>query len=115
MKQLIMIFVVVCAFTCGCKTKHKVEKDSTPANVVQKGATIGKVSHQYRADGCATVVIVKQTDNPDIITLIPKDTLAAAFDVDGLEIYFDYRPLKMPNPVGCSVGYPAELKNISKK
>jgi hypothetical protein len=47
--------------------------------------------------------------------LIPRDTLSPEFDIDGLEIFFNYRKLKMPNPKGCSVGIPAEIKDISKK
>ena len=41
--------------------------------------------------------------------------LADDMDKDGLNIYFDYQPLKMKNPEGCNVGIPAEITNISKK
>ncbi|MCW3105058.1 MAG: hypothetical protein JWO09_3498 [Bacteroidetes bacterium] len=49
------------------------------------------------------------------MTLIPKDKLASEYDVDGLEIAFNYHPLKMPNPAGCTVGMPAEITDLSKK
>jgi hypothetical protein len=49
------------------------------------------------------------------VTLIPKDKLASEYDMDGLEITFNYHPLKMPNPAGCTVGMPAEITDLSKK
>ena len=108
MRIIILLLASVSLFSFGCATKHA-------EVIVPKGATLGKVSHQYRATGCATVVIVKQEDVSDPITLIPRDTLAPAFDMDGLEIWFNYRPLKMRNPAGCKVGMPAELTDITKK
>ncbi len=73
-------------------------------------STTGKVSHQYKATGCATVIIVKNGD--EIITLIPSEKLPEQMDVDGLEISFDYRPLRMHNPEGCNAGFPAQLTNL---
>jgi hypothetical protein len=75
--------------------------------------TLGKVSHQFRGEGCFTVIIIKQPGN-DII-LIPKNPLPKKFDKNGLEIKFEYRLLRMPNPKGCEKGRPAEITNISKK
>ena len=98
----------------ACKSKKETTATAgnntvQPASV---GATTGKVSHMYKATGCETVVIVKEGENE--LTLIPKDKLAKQFDVDGLEIKFNYRTLKMPNPAGCAKGIPAELTDISK-
>ena len=122
MRKIFFLLLIICVVSCSCKTKEKSVKTSsttttvsttTTAPTVAKGTTLGKVSHQYRATGCATVIIVTK---PGVITtLIPKDTLSSAFDVDGLEIYFNYRPLKMPNPAGCTVGIPALISDISKK
>jgi hypothetical protein len=47
--------------------------------------------------------------------LIPKDALDKKVDKDGQEIYFNYRPLKMPNPAGCTAGMPAEITDVSVK
>jgi hypothetical protein len=74
---------------------------------------MGKVSHKYRAGGCSTVIVFIKDGTE--MTLIPKDKLAAEFDVDGQAIMFNYRPLKMPNPAGCTVGMPAEITDLSKK
>ncbi len=73
----------------------------------------GKVSHQFKAKGCASVIIIKQVEG-DII-LIPKTPLPKALDKNNLEIKFDYRILRMPNPKGCEKGQPAEITNCSKK
>jgi len=77
------------------------------------GKTIGKVSHEYRATGCSTVIVVVGATKP--LILIPKNKLSADIDVDGLEITFNYRTLKMPQPAGCTKGIPAELSDIAKK
>ena len=73
----------------------------------------GKVSHQYKTKGCSTVIIIKRTDG-DII-LIPKTPLPKALDKNNLEIKFDYRVLRIPNPKGCEKGQPAEITNCSRR
>ena len=98
----------------GCKAKQPIVKQTSEI-VAPVGTTIGKVSHQYRKSGCATVILVKLENEDILLTLIPRDTLLPMFDVDGQEIMFNYRKLKMPNPRGCAVGIPAEVKDISKK
>ena len=87
---------------------------NTTASNESQGASAGKVSHKYRATGCQTVIIISAHDDIGEITLIPKDKLNSDIDVDGQNITFDYRPLKMPQPAGCSVGMPAEISNITK-
>jgi hypothetical protein len=77
------------------------------------GNTTGKVSHKYRSTGCATVIVFNQDGTE--MTLIPKDKLPKEYDVDGMEIKFNYHSLKMANPQGCNVGMPAEITEISKK
>jgi hypothetical protein len=114
MRIVIFILAITLAFSQGCKTKQRsetVNKTTQPVSVTPK--TEGKVSHQYRSAGCATVILVK--NGGETLTLIPKDDLSAGFDVDGMGITFDYRLLRMPNPKGCTVGIPAEITNISKK
>ena len=106
---------IAVSISVACKTKKATSESSSTEmkQTTEQSApkTIGKVSHQYRATGCATVVIIKTADNT--ITLIPKDKLPDNLDVDGLEISFEYHTLKMHNPVGCNVGIPAALTNIS--
>lgn len=112
------LFIFIIAFgllaTPCCKSKNEVAKQTT-ATVVPAGTTLGKVSHQYRASGCATVIIVKLENQDQPLTLIPRDTLPPVFNIDGLEILFNYRKLKMPNPKGCNVGLPAQIMDLSKK
>ena len=87
---------------------------NTTASGANQGAHAGKVSHKYRASGCETVIIIQPSEGTEEITLIPKDKLNKDIDVDGQTITFDYHPLKMPQPAGCSVGLPAEITNITK-
>jgi len=98
---LIILSIVVSVFT-SCKTKEA-SASSTP------GKTSGKVSHEYKAGGCSAVIVTS-----DGVTLIPKDALKKEFDVDGLEVTFDYLTLKMPQPAGCTTGMPAEITNLGK-
>jgi hypothetical protein len=49
------------------------------------------------------------------LTLIPKDKLPSEMDVDGLEVKFNYRTLRMAQPEGCTTGQPAEITDLSKK
>lgn len=114
MRLFIYIFALSLFIIPGCRTKEKTMQQ-TMVNIAPAGTTLGKVSHQYRESGCNTVIIVNLENQDKPLTLIPRDTLSAEFDVDGLEILFNYRKLKMPNPKGCSIGIPAEITDISKK
>jgi thioredoxin-related protein len=113
MKNITVLILVVALSAGACRMGQKATKNtsaSTDKKEQMDNKSIGKVSHQYKATGCATVVIINK--DGETITLIPKDMLDAKLDVDGLEITFNYRPLKMPNPAGCTAGFPAELTNI---
>ena len=121
MKTLLLISSIIIASFTSCKSKKAASNASDASGNVQQtsslqvnevaGKTIGKVSHQYRTTGCATVVIINSSTD-EVITLIPKDALPEKLNVDGMKISFDYRPLKMHNPEGCAVGIPAELTNV---
>jgi hypothetical protein len=108
MKSYILILSIVVSIFGACKSKKETTSTGNAAPKV-----VGTVSHQYKATGCATVIVIKQ-EGADDITLIPKDKLNSKFDVDGLKVSFNYQPLKMPQPQGCNVGMPAEITNISK-
>lgn len=116
----------------SCKSKQKIAQQSEPKTTTSSSASVaatqqnadtpststqpkttGKVSHQYRADGCSTVVLVVKGENT--ITLIPIQKLPESLDVDGLEITFNYHTLKVPQPKGCLKGIPASLKEVEKK
>lgn len=114
--RIFIFLMIVGSSVMACKSKKAA--GSTATNAVQSaavaaGATTGKVSHQYRANGCATVILVSGADGE--MVLIPKDPLPKDLDVDGAEIRFNYHTLKMPQPAGCASGIPAELTDISKK
>ncbi|MGZ4097662.1 MAG: hypothetical protein ACXVNM_02210 [Bacteroidia bacterium] len=81
-------------------------------NQVDTLKTAGKVSHEFKKSGCRTVIILQS--DPAVI-LIPREKLPKAFDKNGLIIFFNYRRLRTPNPIGCVKGVPAEITNISKK
>lgn len=95
-----------------------IAKTDTSVPSIQKavkkrtGNTRGKVSHQFRKSGCATVIIVKGNNGEEELVLIPKDALKKEIDMDGMIIYFNYHPLKMPNPPGCVKGMPAEITDV---
>jgi hypothetical protein len=118
MKISLNLFLILLLLFFSCKTKQNINNSNpikeaaTPAPV---GKSFGTVSFQYKATGCSTVIVIKDEAQNNTITLIPKDKLPDEFDKDGLEIYFNYRPLKMPNPKGCSIGIPASITDISKK
>lgn len=134
MKKYFFFLLITGLFACSCKSKKKASESSSasasstapapaststvsPAEATRAdsvaGNTTGKVSHKYRPDGCATVIIFMQDGTET--TLIPSQKLAAEYDVDGQEIMFNYRTLKMHNPEGCNVGMPAEITDLSKK
>lgn len=116
MKQLLLIifFFGLLSIAC-CSVKEGSSSNSTKEITNHTGVTLGQVSHKYRATGCSTVVIVNWQSPEEQIVLIPLDTLSSEYDIDGIEIYFNYQPLKRMNPVGCTVGFPAKLSDISKK
>lgn len=96
---------------------HTAQKDIASSPKIEqttiKSKTIGKVSHQFRVTGCSTVIVVEGITPP--LILIPKNKLPDKLDENGLEISFNYKKLKMPQPVGCSKGSPAELTDITNK
>jgi hypothetical protein len=116
MKQIVSFIGLSMLLISGCKSKQQIntinteEKKTAQTNI----KTVGRVSHRNRETGCNTVIIVQNKDNTDSLMLIPR-LLLNEFDVDKMEIYFDYRILRMPNPKGCKEGVPVEVSNVSKK
>lgn len=119
----LLAIISITAFACKVKpkttTKEEAVTTTNTANAMEnkdiEGKTLGRVSHQYRNSGCATVIEVILADSNEIQTLIPKDKLAQDIDVDNMMIYFTFHTLRMPQPEGCSVGQPAEINDIVKK
>ncbi|MBA3704623.1 MAG: hypothetical protein H0W84_01580 [Bacteroidetes bacterium] len=113
--KLTIFFVASClSLISACKAKEKIVESPNSKETSASDKTYGKVSHQYSSTGCPTVIITNSfvLDAPHI--LIPKDNLPKEMDVDGLEISFDYKVLRMPNPEGCVNGIPASIFNILK-
>ena len=120
MKKIAFILLISTVSVIGCKSKRTAATSAAPANSTSaamitsnQGNTTGKVSHEYRATGCNTVINFEQEGVR--MTIIPKDPLPSELDIDGTQITFNYRTLRMPNPEGCTVGIPAEVSDISKK
>jgi hypothetical protein len=126
MKNLTVLLAILVLISYSCKTKSKtqsqtqtqtqtqvVDTKTGPTKVAVK--TQGKVSHEYRATGCNTVVVVKTEDAANPLVLIPIATMSEEFDKDGLTIYFNYSLSRIKNPEGCSHGIPAVLTDISTK
>ena len=115
MKSKIILITICYSLLFACKPKKKIITSADDKKTPAVSKTVGKVSHQYKATGCSTVILIESSvlDAPRV--LIPKDKLPAPFDVDGLEISFNYRTLRMPNPPGCTIGIPVGISDISKK
>jgi hypothetical protein len=116
MKKYVFFSLIIFFAVASCRSNKATSSSaagSSSLTAAPAGSTTGKVSHQYRSTGCATVIVF--TKDGTEMTLIPKDKLAAELDADGLEITFNYHLLKMPNPAGCSVGMPAEITDAAKK
>lgn len=126
MKKIFLGISLLTTLSIACKVKATKENTSkenvkpTENNTAMQevtaieNKTLGKVSHRYRAAGCKTVIEVKLEEG-EIQTLIPKDKLSQEFDVDGIELYFNFLVLRMPQPAGCTTGQPAEITDIVKK
>lgn len=80
----------------------------------QPDKTLGLVSHKFMNNGCPVVILVAKPGG-DTLVLIPRDALIRDYDVDGLQISFNYRLLKMRSMPGCDKGIPAEITGISKE
>ena len=118
MKNLFVVVVLLLIAVTSCKTKQQTQKqltDSTTGATKVIPKTQGTVSHEYRATGCSTVVIVKKADSATPMILIPITALPDEFDKDGLTIYFNYSLSRIKNPEGCSHGMPAQIKDVSTK
>ena len=102
------MLIVTILLSSSCMCKKKVDNSSS-----ENGKTVGMVSHQFRASGCNTVIVINDSQGNEII-LIPKDPLPSKLDKDHLKIRFDYTTLKMPNPKGCGKGIPAQITNVQK-
>jgi hypothetical protein len=126
MKKVFLSISLICVFVVACKVKATKEnsakennktletKTNEQQNAEIENKTLGKISHQYRVGGCASVIEVK-LEGDEVQTLIPKDKLAKEIDVDGKEIYFNFLVLRMPQPQGCMVGQPAIITDIVEK
>jgi len=119
-KSTLFLLATIGLLTLSCKPKKATASTPAPAQTPstvaanEKPKTTGKVSHEFAATGCGTVVIVQNPNGGDPQILIPSPQLGA-FDVEGQQISFHYRPLKMKNPAGCMKGFPAELTDITKQ
>lgn len=87
-------------------------KEPLPALDSTMPIAVGKVSQRFKST-CSSVVEFKDENNETVV-LIPKDPLGD-LDVEGLQIEFNYRLLRMANPEGCTTGRMAEIRNARIK
>lgn len=102
MKKLFPVFALGLLFTVSCRAQNQPKPEPKSS---------GKVSQAYRGT-CGTVIVV---DGNSELLLIPRKKLPKSLDKEGMEIKFDYKMLRMPNPKGCEKGNMAEISNASKK
>jgi hypothetical protein len=100
------------SFNADSATALKPDSLSIPTTVTSK--TKGRVSHQFVRNGCASVII-SRTEAGEEFILIPRTPLENKFDKEGLEIFFNYHPVKIRQPEGCEKGVPAEITDVSLK
>ncbi|PKP02107.1 MAG: hypothetical protein CVU11_13030 [Bacteroidetes bacterium HGW-Bacteroidetes-6] len=115
MKWILILTIASATLFSGCKSCKERKKqhdinEEVPA--VTLGATTGTISHNEKEGGCTTITVIQGEEE---IVLIPVKGLPAELDKDGNTILFDYNTLKMPQPEGCNVGIPAEIRNASLK
>lgn len=111
-----ILFFSGIVISCKCTSKNgsSVSQTDKIETTVPLGKSKGIVSQKYNREGCRTVIIMHEgTDSA--ATLIPKDSIPSQFNQDKLEIIFNYRLLKMPNPKGCLTGMPALITDIEMK
>jgi hypothetical protein len=124
MKNPLIVIAFIAILSISCKTKHQTEVttqvqtqtvDASSGPTTKYPKTQGKVSHEYRATGCKTVIVIKTDDATNPLVIIPISPLPDAFDKDGLTLYFNYKLSRIKNPEGCMKGIPAEVTEISLK
>ena len=111
-KQAAIHAITACfIFFIACKSKQT-NTTTTPVDDSSANApkTQGIVTHQYKSQGCETVIICTPIKT-DTLFLIPVTPLQE-FDVDGLKISFTYHLLRVHNPKGCHKGITAQISNI---
>ncbi|HET7817782.1 MAG TPA: hypothetical protein VFL70_00595 [Bacteroidia bacterium] len=118
MRNIFFSAIVACLMIGSCNTSKNTgisETNTDDKETSHPSKTTGRVSHQFRATGCATIIIVKTKDTANPIILIPRDPLPHELDVNGLEISFNYHTLRIPQPPGCDKGIPANISDLKKK
>ena len=116
MKNVFLSFTISCLIIGGCKAKKNttaIQANATVKETTAPEKTIGKISHQFRSTGCATVIVVDIKSEADTLILIP--ALPNGLDINSLEVSFNYHPLRMPQPPGCTKGIPAEITNLERR
>jgi hypothetical protein len=115
MKWILILAIASATLFSGCKSckerkkQHDINED---VPTVTLGATTGTISHGDKDSPC-TIITITQSEGD--LVLIPVKGLPADLDKEGNVILFDYNTLKMPQPEGCGVGIPAEIRNASIK
>jgi hypothetical protein len=115
MKWILILAIASATLFSGCKS-YKERKKQHDINeevpTVTLGTTTGTISHGNTDSPCTIVTVAQSEGN---LILIPVKGLPFDLDKEGNVILFDYNTLKMPQPEGCGVGIPAEIRNVSLK
>ena len=117
-KFQIRLLVICNLLFVSCKSKQfnstqvieKPDISNQPSNSLK---AIGIVSYQYKSSGCGTLILCKREIEKDTLFLIPMASIGE-YDKDGLEIFFNYRILRIHNPKGCK-GTPVQVSDIKVK
>lgn len=117
-KSILFYALTLVVIEIGCKPKKQIltslEQGHADVQQITPGEISGRISHQFRTEGCPTIIIVSQGEK-DSLVLIPSEVLPSNVDINGLEVLFNYHTLRIPQPNGCNLGIPAEITNITKE
>jgi hypothetical protein len=105
-----MYFTFIILIVLSCKPKEQTVATTTNETPIVASKTLGKVSHQFHAKSCSTVIIVLK-DSKEMM-LEPVSKLEKDIDIDGLTIKFNYRPSRKAQTQGCVNGMPAMISEI---
>lgn len=106
--------LLVLFFATSGKAQSASQADSNKPMVQSKlRLDTGWVSHRYSSSGGRVVIMTNKVMNGDTLMFTPMQGLGE-FDVDGLEISFNYAPLGIRHLKGCGKAEPVLLRNIKK-
>lgn len=112
MRWLLIVSILLSVSTMSCKCKKNLHDDNekiVEQPAASNGEFVGVVRHNFEESTCT---VIEALDGDQVVYFIPVNGLPESMDIDGMQIRFNYHPLKMPQPEGCTKGIPVELSDV---